>query len=353
VSRHAWAWLRAAAAAAILGVLAWRLGTGAFTAGLRLIDGQAVLAALGIGLVTTALSVGRWWLVARRLGLPLPLGTAMADYYQALFLNAVLPAGVLGDAHRAVRHGRRAGDVGRGVRAVVLERAGGQVVFAVAGAAALAADPSLARAVARDLAHGLGAAAAVLILAAAVASAVAVWAWRGAIAVKLRGAFAVAVADMRTGLLSKDTWPGVLLLSAGALAGYLTLFLVAARTAGATAPVGRLIPLMLLALLGMLLPVGIGGWGPREALAAVAFGTAGLGAELGLTAAVTYGVLTFVAGLPGGLVLAARCLTRPAGRHDAPPGPPAAPPEPLVLAPRPLLAVRAAEHGQAVREQFD
>jgi hypothetical protein len=49
--------------------------------------------------------------------------------------------------------------------------------------------------------------------------------------------------------------------------------------------------------------VNIGGWGPREGVAALAFGAAGLGAAQGLTVAVVYGVLAFVAGLPGAVVL--------------------------------------------------
>ncbi|BFO17289.1 hypothetical protein SHKM778_36770 [Streptomyces sp. KM77-8] len=47
-------------------------------------------------------------------GIRLPFGAAVADYYRALFLNAALPGGVLGDVHRAVRHGQSAGDMGRG-----------------------------------------------------------------------------------------------------------------------------------------------------------------------------------------------------------------------------------------------
>ncbi|MEC3982251.1 lysylphosphatidylglycerol synthase domain-containing protein [Amycolatopsis sp. H20-H5] len=122
---------------AVLGVLGWRFGTGAFVAGLRVITVPSVLAALGIGLLTTVLSAGRWCLVARRVGLRLPLSKAVEDYYRALFLNAVLPAGVLGDVHRAVAHGRQSGDVGRGVRAVVLERVAGQAVLLELGAVLL------------------------------------------------------------------------------------------------------------------------------------------------------------------------------------------------------------------------
>ncbi|WP_245238368.1 lysylphosphatidylglycerol synthase domain-containing protein, partial [Streptomyces roseochromogenus] len=111
----------------ILGVLLWRLGTGVLLDGLRRIDAVTVLAALGIGVVTTVFSAWRWQLVARGLRIRLPLGPAVADYYRALFLNAALPGGILGDVHRAVRHGQSAGDLRRVVKAVVLERVAGQI----------------------------------------------------------------------------------------------------------------------------------------------------------------------------------------------------------------------------------
>jgi uncharacterized membrane protein YbhN (UPF0104 family) len=352
------AWLRTLLAAAILTVLVRRLGTGAFVDGLRLVDVRAVLAALGIGLLTTALSVWRWRLVARRLGLALPLGTALADYYQALFLNAVLPAGVLGDAHRAVRHGRRAGDLGRGVRAVVLERVGGQVVLVAAGAVALLADPAPAGALARDLLprdlpRSLEFTAAAPIVLAAV-GVPAAWIRRGTIASRLRGAVAALVADTRLGLLARNTWPGVLALSAGALSGYLALFLLAARTAGSAAPAGRLLPLLLLALLAMALPVNVGGWGPREAFCAVSFGAAGLGAQQGLTTAVTYGVLAFVASLPGALVpIFRRVLRRGAGTGPAPAAGAPAPAALTAVTARTARTARAAEEGEVVGERRD
>lgn len=310
LGRLLWPWTRTLLALAILAVLVQRLGTAAFLDGLRLVTVPAVAAGLGIGLLTTVCSVLRWRLVARRLGLPLPLGTALADYYRALFLNAVLPAGVLGDAERALRHGRSSGDLGRSVRAVVLERAGGQAVLVVAGAAALLAEPSPAVALLGGL--SLSAVTAAALLSAGALLAWAAWLPRrrpagGAVAAGL----AAAVADARRGLLGRDAWPGVLGLSAAALLGHVALFLVAARTAGVAAPVGTLLPLILPTLLVMALPVNVGGWGPREAFAATAFGAAGLGAEQGLTTAVVYGVLAFAASLPGAVVLLARCVPPP------------------------------------------
>src|SRR5262245_20024651 len=124
---RAWRWARPLSGAGILAVVGWRLGGGPFLAGVRVIDGPTLAVALAVGVLTTVLSAWRWSLVARSLGLRLGLREAVADYYRSLFLNAVLPSGVLGDVHRAVQHGREAGDVARAVKAVVLERCAGQV----------------------------------------------------------------------------------------------------------------------------------------------------------------------------------------------------------------------------------
>jgi uncharacterized membrane protein YbhN (UPF0104 family) len=311
-----WPWLRLLAGVGILAALGWKVGAAAFLAGLRQVHLAAVLAALVIGLGTTVCTAFRWRVVAGRLGLRLPIGTAVADYYRALLLNAVLPAGVLGDAHRAVSHGRRAGDVGRGVRAVVLERVAGQLVLCAVGGAVLLTQPSLFAALGRYLLPGprvpLAAFAALAALTAAVGAARAPR--RARFCRRGRGPRPPTDAAIPTGApgepLSRPTagWhalfsPAVVSLSATALLGNLTLFLVAARAAGATAPATRLLPLLVLALLAMSLPLNVGGWGPREAVCAVAFGAAGFGAAQGLTAAVVYGVLALVASLPGAAVL--------------------------------------------------
>ncbi len=227
---------------------------------------------------------------------------AVADYYRALFLNAALPGGVLGDVHRAVRHGRSAGDLGRGVRAVVLERTAGQLVLLVAGTAVLLVRPSPALAQAGQL---LGTPAGWVSAAVVASAAVAVAYWsRGAS--RAGRAVRTALAEARRALFARESWPGVALSSVVVLAGYLAMFVLAARVAGVSAPVAELVPLVVLALLAICLPLNVGGWGPREGVAAWAFGAAGLGAAQGLASAVVYGVLAFAASLPGAGVLVVR-----------------------------------------------
>ncbi|MGW9553345.1 lysylphosphatidylglycerol synthase transmembrane domain-containing protein [Nocardiopsis sp. NPDC055551] len=297
--------------AALLAALVWWYPVEAFTDAFTSLDGRTVCAALAIGLVTTVLCAARWILVARGVGLRLPWGRAIGDYYRAILLNAVLPSGILGDVHRALGHGRYAGDLPRGVRAVVLERAAGQVVLAATGATLLFTLPAAL------LGPGL------LTLAAALAPPVLVATVVGVgllfsrrHGTRRRHALTATLADARSGLFTASTGPGVLLVSVAALAGHVTLFLVAAHAAGVTAPVPVLVPLAIAALVAMSVPAGIGGWGPREAVTTLTFGAAGLGAATGLTVSVLYGLLALIAALPGVVVLLWRL--RPVERVQVP-----------------------------------
>jgi len=123
---------------------------------------------------------------------------------------------------------------------------------------------------------------------------------------RLRGA---AARDVRDGLLAGRAWPAIALASTLVVAGHAATFLIAARTAGATAPPSRMLALALLVMLAAALP-NVAGWGPREGVTAWAFAAAGLGASRGVATAVVYGVMVFAASLPGAAVLMAAWLRR-------------------------------------------
>jgi len=272
-------WVHIAVAAATLAVLVWRLGTGPFLEGLRTVDGWAVAAASGLAVLTTVCCAWRWRLVAHGLGVDLPLDTAVAAYYRSLFLNVTLPGGVVGDVHRGWTHGRDTSDVGRGLRAVAWERVAGQVVQVLLTVTVLLVLPSPVHAVVPLVAVGL-----VALLVGVV------------VAARVRA------------------WPAIALASALVVAGHAATFVIAARSAGVTAPASELLPLGLLVLQAAALP-NVGGWGPREGVTAWAFAAAGLGASLGVATAVVYGVIVFVASLPGAAVLVAAELRVPARLH--------------------------------------
>ncbi|MFN8108580.1 MAG: lysylphosphatidylglycerol synthase transmembrane domain-containing protein [Thermoleophilia bacterium] len=290
-----WRWARLAAAAGILAVLVWRLGTGPFRDGVRAVDGWSLVAATALAVPATVCCAWRWRVVARGLGVDLPLRTAVAACYRSVFLNVALPGGIVGDVHRGFRHGRHSGDVGRGLRSVVWERGAGQLVQVVLTVAVLLVAPSPVRGAMPVVAVVLLAGTGALLLAARAVP-------RDGRSRPAR-ALAVARTDVRLGLLAGGAWVGVAVTSAVVVACHTATFMLAARTAGTPAPAVTTLPLALLVMAAMALP-NVGGWGPREGVAAWAFGAAGLGADRGLATAVAFGVMVFVAALPGAVVLA-------------------------------------------------
>ena len=308
-SRSLWRWARPAGAAITLAVVVWRLGAGPFLDGVRAVDGRALAAAATIGLLTTLCCAWRWTIVAHGLGVRLSLPAAVAAYYRSLFLNLTLPGGIVGDVHRGVSHGRDVDDIGRGLRAVAWERAAGQVVQVVITVAVLLALPSPVRSSMPLVALALAATAIAALLVGRVRP-------RGGDSRWARLRIAMA-GDVRDGLLTRRALPVIVLASAVVVIGHAVTLLIAARTAGATAPVSRMLPLALLALMAMVLP-SLAGWGPREGATAWVFGAAGLGAGQGVATAVVYGVMVLVASLPGAVVLVAVWLrrARPRVRRD-------------------------------------
>jgi uncharacterized membrane protein YbhN (UPF0104 family) len=313
-TRSAWAWARILGGVAIVAVLAWRVGTGPFVDGVRLVHGSTLVTAFVIGALTTVACAWRWRLIAGGLGVRLPLSGAVAAYYRSQFLNTTLPGGVIGDVHRAVRHGQDIGNVGLAVRAVVLDRVAGQLVQGLIAVVVLVVFPSPVRSHMPVVLIALTLAGLAFVGGAGLLARTGSTRWLRMLR-RVRS-------DVRDALFTSRNWVGIVVASAVVVAGQLATFLLAARTAGATAPLSLLGPLTLLALLAMAVPLNIAGWGPREGVAAWAFSAAGLTATQGLSAAVTYGVLVFAAGLPGAVVLLVRWINRePTVNPDLSPSP--------------------------------
>lgn len=294
-------WAGLAFAAVVLTVVFWRLGTGPFLDGLGAVDGRALPAAAVLVLVATLCSAWRWAIVARGLGVRLGFPAAVAAYYRAVFLNLTLPGGVAGDVHRGIDHGREVHEVGRALRAVVWERAAGQVVQVVLAIAVLLVLPSPVRSSMPFVAVAAVAIAVGIVLAVRARTVRSGSRWT-----RLRNAV---VADVREGVLRRNALPAVVLTSTVVALAHAGTFLIAARSAGVTVPVSRLLPLASLGLLAMVLP-SVAGWGPREGATAWVFSAAGLGADRGAATAVAYGVLVLAASLPGAIVLVVGLLPR-------------------------------------------
>ena len=270
-----WRLVRVLAGVAFLAAVLLTTGVGPAVDGLRALDAPTLLAGTALALPATVACAWRWRLVARRLGVGIDLAPAVTACYRAQFLNTTLPGGIAGDVHRGLVHGRTVDAIGRALRAVVVERLAGQLVLAAVAVPVLLIVPSPVRPSLPDAVVGVSVGVALLSLALGIR------------------------------LLVRSAWPGVVAASVGALACHLATYLLAARAVGVTASAVTLLPLALLVFVAAALPINVAGWGPREGMAAWAFGVAGLGAGPGLATAVAFGAVVLVANLPGAVALLA------------------------------------------------
>jgi uncharacterized membrane protein YbhN (UPF0104 family) len=300
--------LRLAAGVTVLFFLVRLVGAAPFEDGLRAVTWPAVAAAFTLTALTTVFSAWRWQIVARALGVGIGLPRAIGAYYRSLFLNSVLVGGVIGDVHRAVTQGRRTGDVPRGLRAVAWERLWGQVIQAVVTAVILLTLRSPVRPALPYVLAGIAG------VAGCTALVVRGAARRGRS--RLARTARAASVDLRGQLLAPDVWPRLVLASVLVVAGHTATFVIAARVAGCTAPLGELVALLMVVQTAGSIPLTIGGWGPREGAAAWAFAAAGLGASTGITVATLYAVLMLAAVAPGAGLLLRDVVRRGSGpRH--------------------------------------
>lgn len=298
-------WVRAAIGIGILGAIVAVAGAEPFVRGIAAVSPEAIGAAVLLAAAATAAAAWRWRVLARRLGLRLGWRESMAAYYRSQFLNTVLPGGVVGDADRAVSHGRSVDQIGQAVRAVVAERGAGQAVQLVLAFVVVASIGFSAYAPAMALLWlSLGIV--------AVVAAVTVVSGRA------RRRIAREAVILREAFGTVGTVLAVVAASALIVVAHVATFLVACAATGVVASPEQLTVAAIVAVLASAIPLSIGGWGPREGAAAWAFAIAGLGAAAGITAATAYGVLAMIALAPGALVVGASLLRR--RRAPADPG---------------------------------
>ncbi|SEL82710.1 conserved hypothetical protein [Halomonas daqiaonensis] len=258
-----------------------------------------ILLALALTLPQMLLSAWRWRLTASRLELSLSWGRALREYYLAMFLNQVLPGGVAGDATRAWRHSRASGRRGSAWRAVIIERASGQLAMLVLTLLVVAISP---------LWQGLiGEALASLsspgwLIGATLMLVIGVPVMRHLVR-QPPAALAGLGEDLRRSLLASSVWPRQLAGSLLVVLSYALVFVCAARAIGVTLPLGTLMSLVPPVLIAMLIPLSLAGWGLREGAAALVWGLVGLAPAEGVAVSMAYGLLVLLASLPGAMFL--------------------------------------------------
>jgi glycosyltransferase 2 family protein len=283
---------RCAVPLVLIAVLAMRLGAAPFLRAGHVLTPGPIAAALLLGLVTTTAQALRWRTVARAFGsgAGLTRAGAIRECYRAALLNTALPGGLAGDAVRVWRRGadhQRAGDQRAGDQRAGDQRAGdrprriGPVLRSAAGSVVVE--------------RAVGTA---LLLLATATAALAVDRRLSAVALTL-AVVASAVAGPGLTRLSGRARAAVLGWSLVAMTSLITKVTVAAVALGTVHDVASMLGLAVFLLAGGSVPVGFGGFGPRETAAAYAFAGLGLSAAAGVATSAAFGLLAVVSVLPG------------------------------------------------------
>lgn len=249
----------------------------------------------------------RWQVFTVELEAPLDYRSALGAYFVSVFLNLLLPFGVVGDALRGVWHSRRLARERGPERALtdaalalVLDRISGQMVLLALVILILplwwqtlrAAWPALAD----SRGSALGSATAVLLAV--------------GLGFSFRRSLARRTARARAVFFRPRAFAVTSLCSAAALGLHVFAFACTARSLGFSLPFSRALRVVPLVLEASALPSFALGAGAREAAAALLYRLLGLAAGEGAAVAFALGVLGFIASAPGLVLLVAARFAR-------------------------------------------
>ncbi|NND92846.1 MAG: flippase-like domain-containing protein [Granulosicoccus sp.] len=241
------------------------------------------------------LSAIRWQVTAIRLGQDLRIRRAVREYFLATLGNLSLPGGVTGDAARIYRNRQVAG-MTVSAHSVVIERLAGQVALAVVTIIGWLSWPLLMQGSAPDIGRRL-LLMAVTLLAVLLLAVIATRYTAHRVAVFVRN-FGPAV---QRAWLDDGQWLIQGVLSVAIVSTYLVVFAACAAALHQPLPVAAVVSIVPLVLLSMVIPVSIGGWGIREAVAASLWPLAGLSAESAVATSILYGLVSVLGTVPGAL----------------------------------------------------
>lgn len=297
--KHTWMAVKVVVSASLLVLLISRLGTESLLRVVREASWWLPVAAIVMLTLQTALGAAKWFLLLRKQGVAIGYPSLLKIYLIGNFINLFMPSVVGGDAYRAVRISRYTSGVPKALPSIIVDRVTGIAALLFVGATGLTLLVAPG--------HFL------LVV--------------GAQAVALLAIYALIVGP--GGRLIQRLSPGsffgiprvatmvvTALAPSAALAGVIALALVFQLNTviinwvyslliGIDVPLSTLLLIVPIVYLAEAVPISINGLGVREATYAVMFTELGLPPEYGLTLGLTVSAMRYVAGVVGGVFLAA------------------------------------------------
>lgn len=297
--RGAWLTVKALISATLLGLLIWQLGTDALLRVVRESSGWLPVAAVLMLTLQTAVSAGKWFLLLRKQGVSIGYASLLKTYLIGNFINLFMPSMVGGDAYRAVRVSRHTQGVARALPSIIVDRVTGIAALLFVGATGL----TMLLAPEHLLAAVAGQIVALFLAYALIVGPVGRFLQR----LPPESLFGIPrVATMVvTALAPSVTLAVVIGLALVFQFNTVLINWVYALLIGVDVPLTTLLLIVPVVYLAEAVPISINGLGVREATYTAMFVQLGLPAEYGLLLGLTVSAMRYVAGVVGGLLLAA------------------------------------------------
>jgi uncharacterized membrane protein YbhN (UPF0104 family) len=297
-----WTVVRIVIVVAVLALLLSRIDMRALGGMFAGVDPAFLAAGVLACFLLPVLTALRWRLACRIAGIDGPFREHMAIQWIAGFVGQVLPSNVGVEGMRIWLYARRIGGISAGVSGVVADRIAGLAVLlllVVAGyplQSVVTADP-VGRSVLTSLAAGalIGLAAGLALLHPAAFRLLSFGALKRL----------VPIAQQVRTMITAPGGTALVLPAAAAIHGLtivaIALFFAALGPVPDAATLAVIVPA---ALLVLIVPLSIAGWGIREGAFVFLFGFAGVPAETSLAVSILFGLSLIAASLPGGVLLA-------------------------------------------------
>ncbi|MEI6669510.1 MAG: lysylphosphatidylglycerol synthase transmembrane domain-containing protein [Acidobacteriota bacterium] len=291
---------------ALYALVAYKVDLGTIAARLRTVQIGWVLLGVVVYIAGQWLSAYKWWLLLRPVKLVVPYIRIVGFYFIGMFFNIFLPTIVGGDAVKTIVLARETGALAKSTMSVFMERNVGLFALLTIATIAAAFAPHVA-----VLRLSLLSLSLLLFAAFIVANLVLINRHAYRLVDYLIAMTPLARIRSRATSLYDAVVPyrgagGVIAASVGVSFIFQAIVILVvflnAKALAHDVPVSALAVFVPLISLAGMLPLSVNGLGIREVLYSLLFGQIGIPADVAVSMALLYAVVTLLASLPGGIV---------------------------------------------------
>ncbi|MBC8307967.1 MAG: flippase-like domain-containing protein [Pelagibacterales bacterium] len=257
---------------------------------LLIINYKYILLIFFISFLQYSLSAYRWMYISKHTGLDISFSYSLRFYYISNFMNNILPGGIIGDIYRIYHSAENKNELfkmGKSFQSVVFERLSGQIMLFGTFLVSLTFYFFI---------HNKFVAFLYLFFPSLIIIIMVRWFLKKKIKKMIENK---QIGENFFSIFTGAVFWNHLFLSFLVVSSYILIYIIAALSLGLDIDYLAFLVFTPIILFSMTLPISIGGWGIRETTALFISFLLGLSANVSISVAIIYGLLSLICSLPG------------------------------------------------------